>query len=147
MPKYLCQGSYTEHGLKGLVKEGGSKRQAVVEQLVKEMGGKLEAFYFAFGSDDFVIILDLPSNVDMAAVALAAQASGAVKSRITILLLLEEIDRATKRIDGDDRAIHDANAGKAARVDRRAGVSSACASVQVCGWRNRTSKMSNPEQK
>ena len=53
MPKYLCQGSYTEHGLKGLVKEGGSKRQAVVEQLVKEMGGKVEAFYFAFGGDDF----------------------------------------------------------------------------------------------
>jgi uncharacterized protein with GYD domain len=83
MPKYLCQGSYTEHGLKGLLKEGGSKRQAMVEQLVKEMGGKLEAFYFAFGGDDFVIILDLPSNVDMAAVALAANASGAVESRIT----------------------------------------------------------------
>ena len=97
MPKYLCQGSYTEGGLKGLVKEGGSKRQAIIEQLVKEMGGKLEAFYFAFGSDDFVIILDLPSNVDMAAVALTAQASGAVKSRITVLLLPEEIDQATKR--------------------------------------------------
>ena len=97
MPKYLCQGSYTEQGLKGLVKEGGSKRQAMVEQLVREMGGKLDAFYFAFGSDDFVIILDLPSNVDMAAVALAAQASGAVKSRITVLLLPEEIDQATKR--------------------------------------------------
>ena len=97
MPKYLCQGSYTEHGLKGLVKEGGSKRQTVVEQLVKEMGGKLEAFYFAFGGDDFVIILDLPSNVDMAAVSLAAQASGAVKSRITVLLLPEEIDQAAKR--------------------------------------------------
>ena len=97
MPKYLCQGSYTEHGLKGLVKEGGSKRQAIVEQLIKEMGGKLEAFYFAFGGDDFVIVLDLPSNVDMAAVALAAQASGAVKSRITVLLLPEEIDQATKR--------------------------------------------------
>ena len=73
MPKYLCQGSYTEHGLKGLVKEGGSKRRAVVEQLAKEMGGKLDAFYFAFGGDDFVIILDLPGNVDMAAVALAAK--------------------------------------------------------------------------
>ena len=97
MPKYLCQGSYTEHGLKGLVKEGGSKRQAIVEQLIKEMGGKLEAFYFAFGSDDFVIILDLPSNVDMAAVALVANASGAVNSRITVLLLPEEIDQATKR--------------------------------------------------
>jgi len=97
MPKYLCQGSYTEHGLKGLVKEGGSKRQEVVEQLINEMGGTVEAFYFAFGNDDFVIILDLPSNVDMAAVALAAQASGAVKSRITVLLLPEEIDQAAKR--------------------------------------------------
>ena len=97
MPKYLCQGSYTEQGLKGLVKEGGSKRQAIVEQLAKEMGGKLEAFYFAFGADDFVIILDLPSNVDMAAVALAAQASGAVKSRITVLLTAVEIDQAVKR--------------------------------------------------
>ena len=97
MPKYLCQGSYTEQGLKGLLKEGGSKRQAMVEQLVKEMGGKLEAFYFAFGGDDFVIILDLPSNVDMAAVALVANASGTVNSRITVLLLPEEIDQATKR--------------------------------------------------
>jgi uncharacterized protein with GYD domain len=97
MPKYLCQGSYTDHGLKGVIKEGGSKRRAVVEQLAKEMGGKLEAFYFAFGSDDFVIILDFPSNVDMAAVALAAEASGAVKSRITALLLPEEIDEAAKK--------------------------------------------------
>src|SRR5215813_7204823 len=97
MPKYLVQGSYTDQGLKGLLKEGGSKRRAMVEQLAKEMGGKLEAFYFAFGGDDFVIILDLPSNMDMAATALAANASGAVESRITVLLLPEEIDQETKR--------------------------------------------------
>ena len=97
MPKYLCQGSYTEQGLKGLLKEGGSKRRAMVEQLVKEMGGKLEAYYFAFGSDDFHIILDLPSNVDMTAAAMIANASGAVRSRITVLLLPEEVDQATKR--------------------------------------------------
>ena len=30
MPKYLCQGSYTERGLAGLLKEGGSKRRAMV---------------------------------------------------------------------------------------------------------------------
>ena len=97
MPKYLCQGSYTEQGLKGIVEEGGSKRRTAVEQLAREMGGKLEAFYFAFGGDDFVIILDLPSNLDMAAVSLAAQASGAVKSRITVLIPPEEIDQAAKR--------------------------------------------------
>ena len=97
MPKYLCQGSYTESGLKGLLKEGGSKRRAMVEQLVKKMGGKMEAYYFSFGGDDFHILIDLPSNVDMAAVALVAQASGAVKSRITVLLTPEEIDKAVKK--------------------------------------------------
>ena len=97
MPKYLCQGSYTEQGLKGLLKEGGSKRRAMVEQLVKEMGGKLEALYYAFGNDDFYIIFDLPSNVDMAAVAMVANASGAVKSRITVLMTPEEVDVASKK--------------------------------------------------
>ena len=97
MPKYLCQGSYTEQGLKGLLKEGGSKRRAMVEQLVKEMGGKLEALYYAFGNDDFHIIFDLPSNVDMAAVAMVANASGAVKSRITVLMTPEEVDVASKK--------------------------------------------------
>ena len=97
MPKYLVQGSYTEQGLKGLLNEGGSKRRAVVEQLASEMGGKLEAFYFAFGSDDFVIILDLPSNIDMTATAIVAQASGTVKSRVTVLVTPEDMDRAVQR--------------------------------------------------
>ena len=69
----------------------------MVEQLAKEMGGKLETFYFAFGSDDFVIILDLPGNVDMAATAVVAQASGMVKSRVTVLMTPEEVDQAMKR--------------------------------------------------
>jgi uncharacterized protein with GYD domain len=97
MPKYLCQGSHTDQGLRGLLKEGGSARRAVVEQLTRDLGGKLEAFYFGFGGDDFHIVLDLPSNVDMAAVALTAQASGAVKSRITVLMTPEEVDQATKK--------------------------------------------------
>ena len=97
MPKYLVQGSYTDQGLKGLLNEGGSKRRTVVEQLASEMGGKLEAFYFALGSDDFVIILDLPSNIDMTATAIVAQASGTVKSRVTVLVTPEDMDRAVQR--------------------------------------------------
>lgn len=97
MPKYLCQGSYTEQGLKGVLAEGGSKRRAMVEQLVKDMGGRLESFHFGFGGDDFHIVLDLPSNIDMAAVAMVAQASGGVKSRITVLLTPEEVDQAAKK--------------------------------------------------
>ena len=98
MPKYLVQGSYTDEGLKGVLKEGGSKRRAMVEQLAREMGGKLETFYFAFGGDDFVIILDLPSNVDAAALSFAVNASGAVQSRMTVLITPEEADEATKKM-------------------------------------------------
>lgn len=97
MPKYLVQGSYTDQGLKGLLKEGGSKRRVMVEKLAEEMGGKLEVFYYAFGSDDFVIILDLPGNIEMAATAIVAQASGMVKSRVTVLMVPEDVDQAVQR--------------------------------------------------
>jgi uncharacterized protein with GYD domain len=97
MPKYLVQGSYTGEGLHGLLHEGGSSRRAMVVKLAEEMGGKLEVFYFAFGSDDFVIILDLPSNIDMAATAIIAQASGTVKSRVTVLMTPEDVDQAVQR--------------------------------------------------
>src|SRR5215468_4670321 len=56
MPKYLFQGSYSQEGLKGVLKEGGSKRREAAEQLIKGTGGRLEAYDYAFGSDDFVII-------------------------------------------------------------------------------------------
>ncbi len=49
MPKYLCNVSYTAEGIKGLAREGGSARRAAVEKLIGDLGGKLEAFYFAFG--------------------------------------------------------------------------------------------------
>jgi uncharacterized protein with GYD domain len=96
MPKYLIRGSYSGQGWKGLMEEGGSKRREAAEESIKGMGGRLEAFYYAFGDDDFVIIADLPSNVDASALSLTANASGAVKSRMTVLITPEEIDQATK---------------------------------------------------
>ena len=40
MPKYLIQGSYSGEGLKGLLKEGGSKRREAAEQSVKNWVGE-----------------------------------------------------------------------------------------------------------
>ena len=85
MPKYLIQGSYSQQGLKGMLKEGGSKRREAAERLIKGTGGRLESYYYAFGSDDFVMIADLPSNVDAAALSFAVNASGAGQSRMTVL--------------------------------------------------------------
>ena len=97
MPKYLIQGSYSGEGLSGLLKEGGSKRREAAEQSVKGLGGRLEAFYYAFGNDDFVAIVDLPSNSDATALSLTANASGLVESRMTVLITPEDVDQATKK--------------------------------------------------
>ena len=96
MPKYLVNASYTEAGLKGLLRDGGSKRREVVAQLVKGLGGTLEAFYYAFGDDDIFAIMDLPDNVSATATSLVINAAGAAKMKITVLLTPEEVDQATK---------------------------------------------------
>ena len=97
MAKYLVTGSYTSDGLKGVLKEGGSGRRKAVEDALKAMGGHLEAFYFAFGDNDVVTIIDLPDNVTAAALAIGISSSGTVGTKTTVLLSAEEIDQAAKK--------------------------------------------------
>ncbi|OIJ66432.1 GYD domain-containing protein [Streptomyces mangrovisoli] len=97
MPKYLIQASYTPDGTQGLLKEGASGRRAAVEQVVAGLGGTVETMYFAFGEDDFICVLDFPDAVSMAAASLAVKASGALRTRATPLLSVEEIDEAARR--------------------------------------------------
>ena len=96
MPKYLCTFDYSAGGTQGLLKDGGSKREKVVSEAVKAAGGKLEAFYFAFGASDAVLIVDMPDNVAAAAMSLAVGATGAGSLRTTVLLTPKEIDAASK---------------------------------------------------
>ena len=52
MAKFMVTASYTAEGSRGLAKEGGSGRRAAVKKLVEGLGGKVEAFYFAYGEHD-----------------------------------------------------------------------------------------------
>ena len=79
MPKFLIKASYTAEGAKGLLKEGGTARRAAVVKLVEGLGGKVEAFYYAYGDSDAYIISDLPDATSGLAVSLAVNASGAVR--------------------------------------------------------------------
>jgi uncharacterized protein with GYD domain len=97
MPKYLSMGSYTSEGLKGLLKEGGTGRKKAVEAAIKALGGHLEAYYFAFGDSDVVVISDVPDNVTAAALAIGIGATGTVGVKTTVLLTPEEVDAATKK--------------------------------------------------
>jgi uncharacterized protein with GYD domain len=97
MPKYLFQASYTQAGLKGLLKEGGSKRREAVEQTVKGLGGTLEAFYYAFGDRDVFAIADLPDDVSTTAFSLMVNAAGTAKVKTIVLITPEEVDQAVKK--------------------------------------------------
>lgn len=97
MAKFLVEANYTASGAKGLLKEGGTGRQAVVQDVCGQLGGKVEALYFAFGDHDLYSILEFPDNVSMAAVELAVKASGAVDTRTIVLLTPEEVDEATRK--------------------------------------------------
>ena len=94
MAKFLLQASYTNQGIKGLMKDGGRRRKEAVEQLITDLGGTLETFYFCFGEDDAILIVDAPDNVTIAAASLAVAASGAADLRTTVLITPEEMDQA-----------------------------------------------------
>lgn len=96
MPKYLFQVNYVGEGVKGLLKDGGSKRRAVVEKLFQSLGGGLEAYYYAFGDTDLYIIADFPNHAAATACVLTVTATGTVTVKTTVLLTPEEIDAAGK---------------------------------------------------
>ena len=97
MPKYLLEVNYTLDGVKGVVAKGGSARKVGgTGGREKSVGGKLDAFYFAFGGTDVFTIADLPDNAAAAALALAVTAGGGATVRTVVLLTPEEIDSATQ---------------------------------------------------
>jgi uncharacterized protein with GYD domain len=97
MPKYLVEASYLSEGIRGVQKEGGTGRRRAIDALFKSLGGSVEAFYFAFGDKDVVIIGDLPDNASAAALAMKVNAAGAASAKINVLLAPQEMDEAVKK--------------------------------------------------
>lgn len=98
MAKYLIKASYTVEGTKGLIKGGGgTARRAAIQQMMQGLGGKLEAFYYAFGDDDAYVLVDAPDNVTVAAVSLAVNAAGGAATKTVVLMTPEEMDQAAKK--------------------------------------------------
>ena len=97
MGKYLLKVSYTAEGIKGVMKDGGSGRVASVETMLADVGGSLESFYFALGSEDVYVIAEVPDNATALAMGAAIGSSGAISSYETVVLLsAAEVDSAMK---------------------------------------------------
>src|SRR4051812_38438303 len=75
MAKYLVTADYKSKGTQGVIKEGGSARRAEVKHAVEALGGKVEAFYFAYGHVDAYVLVDLPDANAGIALSLAVNAS------------------------------------------------------------------------
>ena len=96
MAKFLLRATYTVDGIKGVIKEGGSSRRAAAQKAVESVGGRMEAFYYAFGEDDAYVIVDVVDNAAAAALSMTVGATGAVRVRTIALVTPEEIDKAAK---------------------------------------------------
>jgi uncharacterized protein with GYD domain len=93
MPKYLIRASYSQSGIAGVLREGGSSRVKAIHSLASSVGGSVECIYWALGDDDFVMIADMPDNTSAAAVAATVGASGAATVRTTPLLTADDVDQ------------------------------------------------------
>ena len=94
MPKYLVEASYTDEGLKGLIKDKATGRAAAVQKAAQSLGGKLNEIYYTFGDKDVILLLDMPDNASVAAFAITAAATGLVRVKTTPLLTVEDVDTA-----------------------------------------------------
>ena len=70
---------------------------AAAKELIEGLGGKMESFYFAFGSTDVYAIADFPDNVSAAAAALTVCAGGGATARTVVLLTADEADAAVAK--------------------------------------------------
>ena len=97
MSKYLFRASYTTAGVNGLINEGGSSRKEALGRAIESVGGTLESFYFAFGDDDLIMIVNLPDDASASALSLHISAAGALNVRSTVLIDPETVDDAAKK--------------------------------------------------
>ena len=97
MKMYLIKADYTAEGTKGLMQEGGTSRKKMVENMLAELGGRVESFYYTFGNPDVYLIIELPDDISGAATRLRVNASGLVNISVTPLLSPEDIDAASNK--------------------------------------------------
>ncbi|MDJ0825664.1 MAG: GYD domain-containing protein [Rhodobacter sp.] len=86
MPFYMFQGQYTSDSIKTLV-DSPQDREAAARGMIEALGGTLHHFFFCFGSDDVVAIMEMPDDKAMTAGSMLVGASGAMSSGRTTKLM------------------------------------------------------------
>src|SRR4051812_44976232 len=97
MSIYLIEVAYTSHAWSAMISNPQNRAQ-VVQMVVENLGGKLNAFWMAFGDYDVIGIIEMPDNVSAAAFSMAISGGGACRAvRTTPLLSIEDGLTAMKK--------------------------------------------------
>lgn len=86
MPVFVTQGRYSQSAVKAML-DNPEDRGAAVAKLIERAGGTLIDYYVLFGEYDWMIIYELPSGKEAAAVVLTAVGAGAVSDTKTMLAM------------------------------------------------------------
>jgi uncharacterized protein with GYD domain len=97
VPHYLLQAAYTPEAWQSMVNSPQNRIEAV-RPAIEHLGGRLIGGWAAFGDYDTILVAELPTSVDAAALAIAAAAGGSCRAvKTTPLLTAEEAVEAAKR--------------------------------------------------
>jgi uncharacterized protein with GYD domain len=100
MPRYLVQASYTSAAIAAFV-SNPQDRVAGLRTVIEKLGGKLESLEFSLGDHDIISVASVPDDTTAAAVALAINAPGHLKSyKTTRLLSSQEFLAAQQKAHG-----------------------------------------------
>ena len=97
MAKFLFRAQCSPEGLQGAVKEGFASREDYLRGLIESVGGKTEAWYFSYGVEDVVVIIDAEPAAALA-LSMAVNQSGVVRLSTTPLLTSAEMDAARSQV-------------------------------------------------
>lgn len=87
MGLYLYEFSYTAEAIAALVKNPQDRLDVAAKPVAAALGGRLVAGGYAFGDVDVVLIVEMPDDVSMAALATLVSAGGALRQGRTTKLM------------------------------------------------------------
>lgn len=96
MAKYAVIGGYTAEAWSKMIDNPGD-RTAAVTKVLQGLGGKLESFYWSFGDDDFLGIIEVPDDTAAAAFSVAVGSTGSLRNLRSIKLI--SLDEGRKMLD------------------------------------------------
>jgi uncharacterized protein with GYD domain len=100
MSIYILRGRYNSESLKGMM-ASPEDRETAIAKVVEKAGGKVIGYYVTFGEDDWLLIIDCPSNEVALSIAIVAAAGGSITDTKTSVAMTSKQAMAAFKAAGE----------------------------------------------